>query len=268
MSGGDPASEYNAAAIERGLDAPFAVEYHDSIGSTNDRARELAAAGEASIVVLADEQTGGRGRLDREWSSPSGGIWCSIVVRPERPPESVPILTLAAAVATTRAAREAGIDAGIKWPNDVLVPDGSDADRSSGDDRKLAGILTETAHSEEGERFVIVGIGLNADLDPDQLPEGSTSMRAQVGAVDRRLVVQRLLERFDELRCSSDDEVLDAWREDALTLGRQVRVETGDDPIVGKAVDVTAPGSLVIDTIHGRERVHAGDCEHLRPVEE
>lgn len=268
MDGGDAIPEYDAAAIERGLDAPFAVEYHDSIGSTNDRARELAAAGETSVVVLADEQTGGRGRLDRAWSSPSGGIWCSVVVRPERPRERIPILTLVAAVAATGAAREAGVDAGIKWPNDVLVPGGLTADQPGRGGHKLAGILTETAHTEAGEQAVILGIGMNANLDPDRLPEGSTSMSAQIGSVDRRVVVQRLLERFDELRRRSDDAVLDAWRAHALTLGRQVRVETDGDPIVGEAVDVAAPGSLVIDTSHGRERVHAGDCEHLRPIDD
>ncbi len=107
-------------AVEYGLDAPFEVEYHDSIGSTNDRARELAGENAQDVVVLADEQVGGRGRLERAWVGPSGGIWMSLVLRPTIPPAHAPLLTLAAAVAVTRAAREAGVPAEIKWPNDVL----------------------------------------------------------------------------------------------------------------------------------------------------
>jgi BirA family biotin operon repressor/biotin-[acetyl-CoA-carboxylase] ligase len=128
--------EFGGAAVEFGLEAPFEVEYHDSIGSTNDRARELAAAGAEDVVVLADEQTGARGRLDRAYSSPSGGVWLSIVCRPELPPAQVPIYTLATAVATAEALRDVGVDAGIKWPNDVLV-EGSEA--------KIVGILTENS---------------------------------------------------------------------------------------------------------------------------
>src|SRR6056297_202536 len=126
--------EFGGSAVEFGLDAPFSVEYHDSIPSTNSRARELAGDGESDVVVLADEQTGGRGRLNREWSSPSGGIWLSILFRPEVPPAQTPIFTLAAAVAVTRAAREAGVAAGIKWPNDVLVPTETSARQTESDD--------------------------------------------------------------------------------------------------------------------------------------
>jgi BirA family biotin operon repressor/biotin-[acetyl-CoA-carboxylase] ligase len=98
--------EFGGAAVEFGLEAPFEVEYHDSIDSTNDRARELATAGAADVAVLADEQTGARGRLDREWASPSGGIWLSVVCRPELPPAQVPVYPLAAAVAVTEAVLE------------------------------------------------------------------------------------------------------------------------------------------------------------------
>jgi len=114
--------EYGAEAVEFGLDAAFEVEYHDSLPSTNDRARELAADGASDVVVLADRQTGGRGRRGRQWSSPAGGVWMSVVLRPDLPPARAPLLTLAAAVAVTDAARELGVDAAIKWPNDVVVP--------------------------------------------------------------------------------------------------------------------------------------------------
>ena len=248
--------EFGGPAVEFGLDAPFEIEYHDSIGSTNDRARELAGAGAEDVVVLADEQTGARGRLDRAWSSPAGGIWLSAVCRPDLPPAQVPVYTLAAAVATTEAVREAGVDAGIKWPNDVLVGE---------DEKKLVGILTEMEGEADRVSWVVVGIGLNANVDGSEVPETATTIREQVGDVDRADLTRRILERFDELR-ADPERVLPAWRDLAVTLGRRVRVETPGGEVVGEAVDVEFPGTLVVATDDGEERVSAGDCEHLRPA--
>jgi BirA family biotin operon repressor/biotin-[acetyl-CoA-carboxylase] ligase len=251
--------EFGGAAVSFGLDAPFEIEYHDSIPSTNDRARELAAEGREDVAVVADEQTGGRGRLDREWTSPSGGVWLSILLRPTVPPADAPVFTLAAAVATTRAAREAGVDAAIKWPNDVLVTD------EAGTDRKLAGILTEMEGEADRVSWIVVGIGINANVDGAALVDGATSLREAGGDVDRRAFTQRVLEVFHELR-SDPEAVMPAWRELADTLGRRVRVDTPGGEVVGEAVDVEFPGTLVIETDEGTVRVSAGDCEHLRPV--
>jgi BirA family biotin operon repressor/biotin-[acetyl-CoA-carboxylase] ligase len=255
--------EYGGPAVEFGLDAPFAVEYHDAVGSTNDRARELAAGGEADVVVLADRQTGGRGRRDREWSSPPGGVWASLVLRPDLPPARVPLLTLAAAVAVTDAAREAGADAAIKWPNDVVVPDAA----SERGGRKLAGVLTEMEGEASRVSWVVLGVGVNANVDPGDLVGDATSLRAEAGGdVSRRAFVQRVLERFDDLRADPGG-VLDAWRERATTLGQRVRVDLGDETVEGEAVDVTEHGALVVATDDGERVVHAGDCQHLRPAD-
>jgi BirA family biotin operon repressor/biotin-[acetyl-CoA-carboxylase] ligase len=240
-------------AIAFGLDAPFAVEYHDSLPSTNARARDLAAEGETDVVVVANEQTGGRGRLDRAWRSPPGGIWLSVLCQPDLPPAHAPVLTLAAAVAAAETAREHGVDAGIKWPNDVLVAE----------EGKLVGILTEMEGEADRVAWVVVGIGIN--VHPEGLPEGATGLCAHTEKIDRRVFVQDLLERFDALR-ADPSEVLAAWREHALTLGRRVRVTTGDETVVGLARDVEFPGTLVVATDDGPIRVHAGDCEHLRPA--
>ncbi|MFB6308497.1 MAG: biotin--[acetyl-CoA-carboxylase] ligase [Haloarculaceae archaeon] len=248
---------FGGPAVEYGLDAPFDIEYHDSIESTNDRARALATQGSADRVVLADEQTGGRGRLDREWASPSGGVWLSLAIRPSVPPARAPLFTLAAAVATARAAREAGVDARIKWPNDVLV-----------DERKLAGILTEMEGEADRVAWLVVGVGVNANVAADALPAdvGATSLLLERGdPVDRRAFTQRLLEAFDELR-EDHDRIVEEWREYAATLGQRVRVETPGGTVEGEAVDVTATGALVVDTGSERVEVTAGDCEHLRPA--
>ena len=249
--------DFGGPAVEFGLDAPYAVEYHDTVPSTNERARELATEGRENVVVLADEQTGGKGRLDRAWASPSGGVWLSVLLRPEVPPAQTPLFTLAAAVATVRAAREAGVDAVIKWPNDVLV---------AGSERKLAGVLTEMGGEADRVDWLVVGVGVNANVDRDAIPgERATSLRAEVGDVDRRAFTQRLLEAFHD-RQTDPDGVLPAWRDHAVTLGQRVRVETPGDEVTGEAVDVTFPGSLVVETPDGRVEVTAGDCEHLRPA--
>jgi BirA family biotin operon repressor/biotin-[acetyl-CoA-carboxylase] ligase len=248
--------DYGSAAIEFGLEAPYAVEYHDGLPSTNDRARELAAEGATDAVVVAGGQTGGRGRLDRSWHSPPGGVYASLLCRPDRPPAHVPAFTLAAAVAVTRACRDAGVDAVIKWPNDVLL---------AGDERKLAGILTEMEGEADRVSWLIVGVGVNVDIDAADLPEGATSVRVQGGTPDRRRFCQRVIEGFHELR-ADPEAVLPAWRDHAVTLGRMVRVETPAGVVEGEAVDVRFPGSLVVRTGEGERLVHAGDCEHLRPA--
>ena len=263
--------EYGAESVLFGLDAPYDAEYHERIGSTNDRGRELAGRGAEDVVVLADEQTGGRGRLRRAWSSPSGGVWLSLVVRPERPPAHVPLFTLAAAVAVTRAAREAGVDARIKWPNDVLVSGANDdgVDRAVGTmpaDRKLAGILTEMEGEADRVSWLVVGIGVNANVPRSALPAGATSLVVERGSpVERRVFVQRVVEEFHALR-EDPGSVLTAWREHAATLGRRVRVDTPGGGVEGEAVDVRHPGALVVATDDGEVTVHAGDCEHVRPL--
>lgn len=250
--------EYGDLAVEFGLNAPFTVEYHEEIDSTNRRAKELAAAGASDVVVLAGAQTGGRGRLDREWASPPGGVYLSVVWRPDLPTAHAPIYTLAAAVAATRAAREAGVDAGIKWPNDVLVPVGED-------ERKLVGILTEMEGEADRVSWAVVGVGANVDVPVSALPETATSLRELGADTDRRAFVQRFLGAFDELRADPDS-ILPAWREHALTLGLRVRVETPGGTIQGEAVDVAFPGALLVETAGGERRISVGDCEHLRPV--
>ena len=144
--------------------------------------------------------------------------------------------------------------------------DSGDGDQSA-DERKLAGVLTEMEGEADRVSWLVVGVGVNANVDPDDLPPGqpATSLRAEVGDVDRRLFTQRLLEEFHDLRGDLEG-VIDAWREHASTLGRRVRVETPAGEVVGEAVDVRFPGTLVVDTGDGREEITAGDCEHLRPL--
>ncbi|WP_277555782.1 biotin--[acetyl-CoA-carboxylase] ligase [Halobaculum limi] len=256
---------YSGEAITYGLDAPFQIEYHDTVGSTNDRARTLASDGASDVAVVADEQTASRGRLDREWVSPPGGVWLSVVCRPDVPPAHAPAYTLAMAVAVTRACREAGVDARIKWPNDVLVGEGGDRGG-----QKLCGILTEMEGEADRVSWLAVGPGLNANVRPADLPPeaGATSLLAERGdPVDRRVVVQRILEEFDDLRDDLRGAVSE-WEKYGDTVGQRVRVDTPGGVVEGDAVGVEFPGALVVETDGGPVRVTAGDCEHLRPTGE
>lgn len=250
---------YGGGAIAYGLDAPVAVAYYDRVVSTNDRARELAAADRAAtataaadIAVVADAQTGGRGRRDRAWASPPGGVWLSVLFRPDAPATQAPLYQLAGAVA---AARAVPVEARIKWPNDVLL-----------DGQKLAGVLTEAETAGGSVESVIIGIGINANVDPDALPgDHPTSLAAETGSADRRQIAQTTIETAHEL-VANPGRILPMWRSLAGTLGQMVRVETTVGTVIGRAVDVTAPGALVIDTGNGRQTVTAGQCEHLRPA--
>lgn len=236
--------------------APFRIDAHDSLPSTNDRARELADRGETDVAVLADRQTAGRGRLDRDWASPPGGIWMSLLVRPDLPVARVPLLTFGAAIAIVEAVDPLGVEAGIKWPNDVLVT-------VDGEDRKLAGILTESSTAEGLLDWAIIGVGLNANVDLDDLPPNSVSLNHLIGEVDRTGLARAILEGFGALR-EDHDRILASWRRNAITLGTRVAVTTGDDTVEGMALDIDDIGRLLVDTGDGIVRVATGDCDHLR----
>lgn len=247
-------------------DHPYAVEHHDCLDSTNERATDLARRGDRDVAVVADEQTAGRGRRGREWVGPPGGVYVSVVVDPRLAPGEYPLVTLAAGVAVVRAVDSVtDLDARVKWPNDVLL-----------DGRKLAGVLTERV-----DDALVVGVGVNANLDPDALPAGATSLRAARqeqddggrgdtgGAdegVDLAALTRALLEELSSLLADPDG-VLPAWREAADTLGRRVCVETPGGDVVGEAVAVESPGALVVRTDDGDVQVTTGDCEHLRPAD-
>ncbi|MFP4174510.1 MAG: biotin--[acetyl-CoA-carboxylase] ligase, partial [Halobacteriales archaeon] len=172
----DSPPEYGGLAVAYRLDGRteyigHEIEYHDTVESTNALAVERAREGvDEGYVVLADKQEGGRGRRRREWSSPSGGVWTSVVLRPDFAPREASLVTLAASVAVTRAVESTGVDATIKWPNDILI-----------DGDKLCGILVEMQADAERIAHAVVGIGLNANAAPDVSDASPTSLAEHVG---------------------------------------------------------------------------------------
>ena len=238
---------------------------YDAVDSTNLVLKNLAREGaEDGTVVVADSQGTGRGRMERAFFSPPGkGIWVSILLRPTFLPQDAPRCTLMAAVAVARAMEAFGLRAEIKWPNDILH-----------DGRKLVGILTEMSAEMDRVNYVVIGIGINVNIAPEDFPAElraiATSLMQMKGApLPRVAFLQELLRALDDLYASVQREgfapVLAAWREYAVTLGQEVRViGPAGEEFEGVAADIDAEGALLVDTAEGRRRVLAGDVS-IRP---
>lgn len=235
--------------------------YFAELDSTNTRARELAESGAAEgEIVIAESQTQGRGRLGRRWESPPlSNLYLSIVLRPGLPPKHAPQITLAAAVALVETVGSfLPRPPVIKWPNDILI-----------DGKKLAGILTEAACDTECVQYVILGIGLNlnyrAETMPQTLRQRATSMADRAGEnLSRETVLVRLIHDLDrcygELEESGFAALRPRWETHFGLRGRRVRVELGDQTIIGRAQGIDHEGALIVETDDEQRRsIIAGD---------
>lgn len=252
-------------------------------GSTNADVMDLARHGEREgVVLVADHQTAGRGRSGRTWTAPPGAsLLCTVLLRPPAP--VAPLVTFALSLAAADAVESlAGFAPGLKWPNDLVVDDGTST-------RKLAGILAEaewppSAHNSGGYRepaaheraTVAAGIGLNVDW-PDEVPEELADVAIALNhvcgrSIPREDVLHEMLGHLEghygRLVSGQAAAVLDIWRSRSSTIGRRVRVDLGSSDLEGTAVDVTDQGHLVVETADGRRRTLAvGDVVHLRPAD-
>mgnify|MGYP006284860663 FL=1 len=222
--------------------------------STMDAAKELARNGAPHLsLVAAERQTGGRGRLNREWHSQTGGIWCTLILRPTIPFAYTYQLNFAASVALVEAVRdETGIEAAVKWPNDILAGP-----------KKIAGLLSEMETHGDMLSFLNIGIGLNVNNDPPVTVKDAASIRSLTGRrTSRRKIVNRFLDRFEGLysRIPGID-IIDMWKTHTSTIGADVAIETHNQRFEGRAVDVDPTGALIIETRDGTMRkVIYGDC--------
>ncbi|WNG16478.1 biotin--[acetyl-CoA-carboxylase] ligase [Cystobacter fuscus] len=242
------------------------IHFHESLPSTNVTAFQLAADGaEHGEVVITEQQTAGKGRRGRVWTSPPGvNLYFSAILRPELPPQRASELTLVAAVALAETLREQDADARIKWPNDVQI-----------DGRKVAGILTELSADPDQVNFVVLGVGVNLNSGPEDFPpelaETATSLSRVLGRrVNRALFTSSLWGRLEEWMDLHHEvgfePVRQRWVELSSTLGQEVRVRTDRAELRGVAEDIDAAGVLLVRTPEGRlERVLAGDVEQVRP---
>ncbi|BBL68572.1 bifunctional biotin--[acetyl-CoA-carboxylase] synthetase/biotin operon repressor [Methanoculleus chikugoensis] len=240
------------------------IRHFESTASTGWIAKKLAAETDPEklhgMVIIAEEQTGGVGRLGRAWVSPAGGIWITILLKPKIPLDHLFMITMAGSVAIARAIRkEYGISALIKWPNDIFIGD-----------KKIAGLLLELTAEADTVHYALLGIGIDAnisltDLSPP-LKDILTSLQAEVGhEVDRVALLARVLREFElryqQLEDGEYDSIIREWKSLSMTIDQRVVIKTINKTFAGEAIDIDAHGALIIRKDNGKvERVIAGDC--------
>lgn len=259
------AERLRAALVARGCAWPAPLEVLDEVGSTNDRLRECARAG-APVwsVVAALRQTAGRGRRGRRWVSAPGNLHFSVMLPPPADVAALGLVPLVAGLAVAEALVEFGVEARLKWPNDVLA---------SG--RKLAGLLAEGSSSGGVQEWIVLGVGVNVAAEPgpqlSELRDAAVSLRALKGDTPdlegvASAVLERLRCRHGELLAGGGRELLAAWRARALPWwGQAVEVESGSQHLRGIAVDVDPSGALVLRREDGGlVLVSEGEARELR----
>jgi len=241
------------------------IYFYESLGSTNSVAYELAEQGAVEgTVVIADEQTKGKGRLGRSWVSPSkGGIYLSCVLRPDILPNEVSKITLVAAVGAVKAVRKfSSLEALIKWPNDILVSD-----------RKASGILTELKGESDKVDFIVLGIGINVNTPRGALPSGGTSLKAESKSSTDfprvelvKILLREIEAEYVKFKKNGFISLRNELKSYSCVLGRHVSVTvSGGTKFSGKAIDIDRNGALVIKMDDGsRKTFLSGEVTLLR----
>lgn len=264
--GARPSLDRARLAAGSDLVADVTVEVLDEAPSTNAVAVQRAQAGAAEgLVVLADHQSAGRGRLDRSWETPPRtAVTFSLLLRPTAPTRSWPWLPLLTGYAVDKALKARGLDAGVKWPNDVLIGE-----------RKVAGILVERIETPDGPAAVI-GVGLNTSMTEDELPvPHATSLAIESGEQPDRVevffeVLAAIRESYDAWQADGDlngMRLAESYTKACVTVGQDVRVDLPEGSVLeGRAVDIDPTGQLVVRASDGDHHVGAGDVVHVRRI--
>ncbi|NLY44656.1 MAG: biotin--[acetyl-CoA-carboxylase] ligase [Tissierella sp.] len=235
------------------------VYYYDSIDSTNKMAKDIAHNEKEGVIVVAEEQLEGRGRLGRHWESPKKkGIYFSIILKPQVPPMKVAKLTLLGAAAVYQALDEIGINSQIKWPNDIVV-----------NGKKVCGILTEMSSELNMINHVVMGIGVNVNLEENDILEDlqhkATSLKIESkGKVDRKKLLAAILNKFENLYILFKDggetsQAIEICRENSAVIDKEVQVFSGSSKRVGKALDINEEGELLVEFDGKIETVFSGE---------
>ena len=225
------------------------IYYFPELKSTNIIAKEKAshrAEGmDEGTLIIAERQSAGKGRLGREWFSPAGGIWLSIILFPQLSPSYISRITLITAVAVIKAIKiYTQIESQIKWPNDILI-----------NEKKVCGILTEMSAELDIINWVVVGIGINVNIDhrkfPEDIQENTISLKETSGKeVLRVKLVQTFLQEFEKyyekLKRKEFPSILREWKLYSHTLGKKIRVDMGERIITGEAIDINESGALIL----------------------
>jgi BirA family biotin operon repressor/biotin-[acetyl-CoA-carboxylase] ligase len=254
--------------IREGLKTKFVgkeIHHFTVIDSTQDLAIRLAENDvPEGAVVVAEKQKRGRARVGRKWAAPEGGIWLSTILRPKIPTAETTILPLVVSLAVGNAIRkECKLDAKLKWPNDITI-----------NGKKVSGILAEMSCEADRVNYVVIGIGVNANINVKKLEAaikgtegyyGATSLMKELGnEVDRAKLVRRILgeleETYVELEEEGSDIIIRRWKEHSATLGTSVTVALNEMCFVGKAIDIDYDGALLVKLPDGNiKRIVAGD---------
>ena len=230
------------------------IHYFDSADSTMDMARSLARQGCPHFtVIVAGQQKKGRGRLNRSWLSSEGGLYFTMVLRPELPVILSSRVIFAASLSLAESLRKLyQVKAMVKWPNDILIDGG-----------KLAGLLAEMEAESDRVTYVNVGVGLNANNDPTDQEPGAVSLKKVLGReVSRKEILTCFLVEFEHrLTDGTLDDVISQWKRYSITLNRQVKIVTTNDLTEGFAKDVDETGALILELADGStKRIIYGDC--------
>ena len=238
--------------IQRGLSTEYIgkeIDYFPELKSTNTTAKEKALYKAERIdegrLIITERQSAGKGRLGREWFSPAGGIWLSIILYPQLSPSYISRITLTTAVAVVQAIKACTqIESQIKWPNDVLI-----------NEKKVCGILTEMSTELDMINWVVIGIGINANINicdfPEDIQKNSTSLKETSGKeVSRVKLLQTFLKEFEKyyekLKKKEFSSILKECKFFSHTLGKKIRVDIGEKIIKGEAIDINESGALIL----------------------
>lgn len=237
------------------------IVHFQSIDSTNNKAKELAAKNTSQgTVVIAEEQTLGRGRLGRNWTSPKyKGIWLSIILKPDTNPMKVPKITQIGAAAVIESLKSLKIDAEVKWPNDIVIKG-----------KKVCGILTEMSGELNRVNYVVMGLGINANLQKNDFPENiidkATSLSIESNSnIDRKTLVSTLLFKFEELYEEFDKEGIiktsvDICRKNSAIIGKDIKIINREQETFAKALDIDDNGELIVQYKDGSiEKLISGE---------
>lgn len=230
-----------------------------TIDSTNNYMKSIASSMDEGTIITSEEQTSGRGRIGRNWTSPSSkGIYMSILLKPNLDPTKVSKLTLIGAAAVYKALKCIGIESQIKWPNDIVI--GS---------KKVCGILTEMDCELNRIDYIVMGIGINVNLDeidiPDEISKKATSLKIVIGEkVGRQELLALVLNHFEKLydyfKKNGDIlEVIKICKEHSALLGKEVQIIQSGDIRIGRAIDINKDGELVVEFDEGIERIISGE---------
>lgn len=235
------------------------IFHFQTLDSTMDKAKRLAKDAPHLSVVIAENQTTGRGRLNRKWFSARGGLWFTLILKPQIPPQLAYIYNFAASLSLSRSLnRLFNLDVRVKWPNDLLL-----------NKKKLTGLLSEMETRGDMVEFLNIGIGINVNNQPRDYEPRAVSLKDVLKkTVSRRLILETFLDDFKTLvspliQPAGCGRIIDQWKEMTSTIGSRVRIETMTEVYEGLAVDVDETGALLIKDAAGKtKKIIYGDCFH------